>query len=831
MRTLIISIALILCFQYSFSAPVDANQAWTLAEAFYQKESLYKAPGQNGVSELTLSYTCLDESKDSSPLYYVFDKTNREGFILISGDDRTVSVLGYADNGRFDPENLPVNFKDWLEEIKKEIQFLKETNPANSIAPVSQPGHKKTYASSIAPLLGEISWNQGSPYYDLCPLDETINSYTGCVATAMAQIMRYHQWPAQGKGSYSYTSRTRGFELSVDFSQSIYDWENMTEHYVNTSTTTEKQAVAKLMYDCGVSVDMDYTNYGSGSYSEIVPSALYQYFDYDKNIQIYYRDYFSYAEWMDLIKEEVTQQRPVYISGYNSEAGHAFVCDGYDSNNLFHINWGWGGNSNGYFVVSALNPSSQGIGGSSGGYNISQSLIAGIQPPTPDSKVSYCIYLSYVDFTASADAIKRDENVKLTTSFLSNQGMNAFEGEIGVGLYRNNQLVALFGTTNLSIGSSNRRNISWNEFRIPANINNGTYELYPIYKGVDENEWSIIKSESTISNYLNMIVSDDMIQFFTPDEAKPLLSIPPDGFTSTELYSDSPVRFHINVENSGKDAYVQLGILFEDEAGDYYLVAYDGLSAPKNETASIDLIGYISIPPGAYTAYLCYVNRYEWILFEGESTKTITIQDIQTGLPQLSFAEPPSSDVSILKQNEQLSVSASIQNTGFATSGVFFALIYKANSLALSYVDYFYKEITLFKDETTPFKIDIPIRINKGNYYITFQYQDKGDYVKRFNEKIYFSVVDDNPLKLTELHTNASFRFYPNPTENEITVETQAIIRSIRIYSVAGEQIFLKQALGDQSSDRVDVRQLNSGIYFLQVETSQGMETKKFIKK
>jgi hypothetical protein len=786
MKNLIIAIAFFLCFQFSFSAPIDVNKAAKLAKEFSQKENPYRSSGKTGSAELSVAYSCPD--------YFVFDKANQGGFILISGDDRTIPVLGYSDHGNFDPENLPENFKDWLENIQKEIQYLKETASANHPVLPALPTQNTNYSAAVAPLLNEISWNQDSPYYDLCPMDGNSPAYTGCVATAMAQIMRYHQWPAQGRGSNSYTSRTRRFELSVDFSQSVYDWENMTEKYNNQSTQIEKEAVARLMYDCGVAVNMDYTNYASGAYSEDMARAFTEYFDYDKNIQIYYRDYFTYSAWLDLIKGELNQERPVYISGYNEAAGHAFVCDGYDADDLFHINWGWGGMSNGYFAISVLNPNTQGIGGSNGGYNIRQSIVAGIQPPTNQSTVSYTIYMEF-DFETTASSIARNQEIVLN-SLVSNRGINDFNGNCAIGLYQNGDLIEIFDSETTYLRALSIWNDVYRNFEIPASIPDGMYELYPLYKGNDEQDWSIIRGSSMVSDHLGIVISGETIDFFIPASAQSQLSIPEGGFTCSDLYTNSPATFHISIENTGKEAYTEMGILFTDENYSFYeLIAYNIFTAPKNETVTIDLSCNIPVSPGTYMAILFYATPDSLIQFKGESVKTVVVNRVPATTPELAFEEKPTVTPAEVTKGGQMTVSAVIENTGLPTTGDMYAIIYK--STGGTYLKTYHQPVSIPQDESISFQMDMPVDLNEGKYYLKFQYQETegGRYIKRFSEQVNFSVLAGTAIN--EINGKETFQV-------------------IRVFNINGVP--------------VPAENLAPGIYFMQIKTDQGITVKKFIK-
>lgn len=292
--------------------------------------------------------------------------------------------------------------------------------------------------TSIAPMLGGIRWNQGDPYNALCPVITSTGkrTMTGCVATAMAQVMMYYNYPASGQGATSYTSETHKFQLSSDFSKVAFDWANLTGTYSSTSTAIQKNAVATLMYNCGVAVNMNY-DLSSGAQTKAMAEAMRKYFKYDQNLELYSRNYYTRDEWSNLLKSELNAGRPLLYAGYSRDGGHQFVCDGYDANGFFHFNWGWGGSSDGYFQISALDPSEQGIGGSSGGYNGGQSIVVGLQKPTTGSSFVPQIHMNDT-ISYSADSLLRTQSVSFGVSKLYNYGVNIFAGQIGIGLYNEN---------------------------------------------------------------------------------------------------------------------------------------------------------------------------------------------------------------------------------------------------------------------------------------------------------------------------------------------------------------------------------------------------------
>ena len=321
-------------------------------------------------------------TEDNCP-YYAFNRGDGNGFVIIAGDDAVAeSVLGYTDNGQFDYDQLPPNMKEWLDDYARQIEWL-------ATHPVQGAVRRVSTHPAVAQLMSS-KWNQGAPYNDECP--EYFNqgrSVTGCVATAYAQILYYQrekmvtETQAAMPAYTGYTAHPTYGNLHVNGipAGSPIDWDAMTDTYGNNSSARSKQAVAQLMHYCGVGVKMDYTNSASGAQSYEVYNSLRNYFGFGNSVRyISYQTVSTDDEWDALAYQELAEGRPFYISGSNDEVGHAFVCDGYDGNRRYHINWGWGGQSDGHYYLSNLTPGQQGIGGSSDGYNAYREIIIGIEP-------------------------------------------------------------------------------------------------------------------------------------------------------------------------------------------------------------------------------------------------------------------------------------------------------------------------------------------------------------------------------------------------------------------------------------------------------------------
>lgn len=316
------------------------------------------------------------------------------GFIIVGGDEAADDVLGYAFNGSFDSRQLPPNFRWWLstyeQSISKSIRARRADNRMMARAP------RKASSLPTVPTLLTTQWNQDMPYNAMIPGNTSTTPWdyqyaTGCVATAVAQIMTYHKWPEHGWSSNKY--QKNGYTYEADFGNTTYNWELLQDHYDEPYTgTAAEQEVAKLMYHIGVAVNMDYgmmQDGGSGASTYTASQRLETHFGY-KSGQFIQRNLLSDADWENYVYSELSSRRPVLYSGTSEDGGgHAFVCDGFE-NGKFHINWGWGGYCDGMYNLTptasedALDPNGSGIGGAGEGetYKSLQSIVVGLEPNT-----------------------------------------------------------------------------------------------------------------------------------------------------------------------------------------------------------------------------------------------------------------------------------------------------------------------------------------------------------------------------------------------------------------------------------------------------------------
>jgi hypothetical protein len=331
----------------------------------------------------------LTESENGLPLYYIFNFNNDKGYILVSADDAAWPVIGYAFTGSFIPDNLPENLAFWMEHYKDQIRAISaESMPAEPETTsewarllVSSPSQLENLRATLdlEPLLGSNTWDQVFPWNAKCPeRTEGPNAggraYVGCVATSMTQIMYYWRFPETGQGSHCIVPTPQCGPQCADFGATTYEWNGMDNAGKNNNSFKESDPLAILSWHGGISVDMDYYHpAGSAAFCDDVPGAMKNYFKYANSTQFIQRFSYNATTWKNAITASLDAKCPIQYSGSGSGGGHAWVCDGYQGSDYFHMNWGWGGSSNGYFLLTNLNP---------GGYlfNQNQGACINIEP-------------------------------------------------------------------------------------------------------------------------------------------------------------------------------------------------------------------------------------------------------------------------------------------------------------------------------------------------------------------------------------------------------------------------------------------------------------------
>lgn len=416
----------------------------------------------NGIRKANPKRMALKAAATDEAMYYVYENADGEGWVLVAADDAIAPILAYSHTGHFRTDNLPVNVRGWL---GKYNAFINKVEADGVVASEEAQTQWKNLRKGlpddpagnvvVGPLV-KTTWDQDSPYWNLCPGSGSSKAYTGCVATAMAQVMNYWQWPEKGTGSRTYQPKnpntgqtsTRYGQQTANFGTTEYDWANMLNSYAGSYTDAQAKAVATLMFHCGVATDMMYgnsTDGGSGTYTvnygdwdwsdsegECAQNALYMFFGYKKeSLTGYMREGYSYegykyydswtdAAWTAMIKEELDKQHPIMYGGAGDDGGHSFICDGYDDKDYFHFNWGWSGENDGYYKLSNLVPGSGGAGGGSYSFSEDQDVIIGIVPDREEVIVD----VTGVSVTPKTATIKINGKVQLSATVLPAEASN-----------------------------------------------------------------------------------------------------------------------------------------------------------------------------------------------------------------------------------------------------------------------------------------------------------------------------------------------------------------------------------------------------------------------
>ncbi|MBR5984435.1 MAG: C10 family peptidase [Bacteroidales bacterium] len=369
--SLVIVILLAVQFVFAQNAPTTVSNKEAMTYGLNYMKSQYPTRANLAIS----SYELLKSEKTGKDCYHVFNFENG-GFVIVCADLRGTPILGYSDEGSFDFENGAPATREWIQHYMQQLDVIEAKNIAVSEKNIAawNPTTKRSNTRGVSAML-QTKWNQTYPFNMLCPehsQGDHGHTYTGCVATAMAQVMKYWNYPQHGIGEVSYFW---GAWDTINLAEATYDWNNMPNSYsafgTNAWSDEQKQAVATLMLHCGVSISMDYGYEGSGTQTFYVADALRYNFGYRNGVNYKYRDngatddsfehyYENDTIWSRMLIEDLDMHRPLIYSGHpSSGAGHAWVCDGYRTNNEgtteFHMNWGWGGSNDGYYTIDNLN--------------------------------------------------------------------------------------------------------------------------------------------------------------------------------------------------------------------------------------------------------------------------------------------------------------------------------------------------------------------------------------------------------------------------------------------------------------------------------------------
>lgn len=652
MKKLFALLTLLIVCGFAVAKPIDEATAKLVGQNFLATRTTAAAFKTGLQLELAVAENskAYNAQSSSAPIayYYIFNVANGDGFVIVSADDKAIPVLGYSDAVDFNPTNIAPQTAKWLEGYKTEIRSIIQSNATQSAHVATQWQEliqgkplDNTIDASVSPLV-QTKWDQ-SPYYNaLCPYDAGAaqRTVTGCVATAMAQVMKFWNYPTTGTGNHSYNHSSYG-TLSANFGATSYNWGSMPN-----TVSSSNSAVATLMYHCGVSVDMNYdvaANGGSGAYvitdqSPVTNCAEYafkSYFGYKTSLQGVERANYSQTQWMTLIKGELNAGRPVLYAGFGSGGGHAFVCDGYDNNDFLHFNWGWSGAYDGYFSVNGLNPGGVGTGGGTGGFNSGHQAIIGIEPPS-SAPVTLDLRL-YSAITVNPDPIQYGQSFTVTLD-VANYGTTSaqnFSGDYTVAVFNaNNEFVATVETmTGMSLDFNKHYTnpLVFSTNSISA-LTPGEYKIGAYYKTTNASQWTALGNGS-YQNFVTVNVQGN--------NTNPLKLYAAVTTTPTVIVRNQTFTVEFDIANFGASTFtgdVSVDIHKSDGTWIRELSIKNGLSLPSNthftNGLTYTITGGIADEAGTYQLFIWdKPNNGSWeFLGNGAYSNPITIQVVEPGL-------------------------------------------------------------------------------------------------------------------------------------------------------------------------------------------------------
>ena len=559
-RTTTILIAICVSALFANGKQISQNAALSAARKYSRTGQV--APAKN-----------LRSDKTNNAPYYAFNL--EQGYVIVSGDDEMTELVGYAENGFFDAENVPPQMQLWLDGYAEYVAAVQSGKAkARKILLSDSP-------SVVVEPLVTTKWNQDAPFNNFAPeyTDDNNNTQrcaTGCAATAMAQIMKFHNWPEQGVGHYSYEHQSFG-TISSNFSEHVYDWTDMIDRYNNGEySNVQADAVALLMKDCGVSLNMNYGPVSGASIYSYTP-AFKNYFRYSS--RTVNRSGCETAEFTKIITDELQEGRPIIYCGTGEDGGHAFVVDGYDTNYFLHVNWGWGGYSDGYFDMNYMDPTGLGIGGGSGAFKWNQGIVLarplkdGVEPYEFIQQLCFVLFNDVQGgiFCEQEMPANKGDDVTILLRNTANLSGESFFGSLNVGVFDDSGALVTMGNEEriennngelLEFQSGSLYSVDLPMTLNTAGIADGNYIVRAMSKA-NGNVWRKFAS----TDCLNMTVADGKVSLVSPT---PNISLTGIGSYNGNVYKGNPFSVNITIHN-GSSIPADGSILFkvtDSETGD-----------------------------------------------------------------------------------------------------------------------------------------------------------------------------------------------------------------------------------------------------------------------
>ena len=703
----IITMMCLLAITTVWAKQVSESQARSIAAKFMSSHAMpstnlkmaQKAPRLNAPAS----------SGDAA--YYVFN-ASQGGYVIVAGDDRAPAVLGYSERGTFDTQDVPEAMQELIDSYAEQIDAL--GHGAKAALHLN--------AAPIAPLMS-AQWSQNAPYNQLLPFVNGKHARVGCVATAMAQVMYYWKWPNQpSRPISSYTSQ----DLSIYMPQLPvvnFEWNNMCDTYETTDTLSpEARAAARLSLYCAQSVEMNFKTSSSSAYSSDIPFALSYYYGYQPCAKYVKRMNYTSMSWENMLYDELAAGRPVLYSGSKASGGHAFVCDGYDGNGMYHINWGWNGNSNGYFLLNVLNPDEQGTGGAAGsyGYVYNQAMITGVEPGTkPDVLEVTAKYIELQSINGTRAASRDNFSLTQMTHFL-NHNTDPIAFDYGWGLYQGEEMLSLLSSgTKDNLDSYYYTKIT-RTLSFGGGITSGTYRIVPLYSEIGANTWKPCIGSDI--NYIEVTINGNNCSaichgtYCAPDFQVNNISV------TGHMHPNRPVNISLNVTNKGN---TRNDLIYMFANNTFYAAAFVDLE--KGASSDVEFM-YISETPTTANLRFCLDEAGQNTI----ASQTVLISNMPAA--SLSGTATPLNVTNTsyrIITSDKFSLDVSVTNNGSSTYDEDITVkLYKhiyGNYGTL--VQTQSQSLSLNKRQTAQLHFDLDNLLDNWQYFVKVYYYSSGDEV------------------------------------------------------------------------------------------------------
>lgn len=841
---------LLFCLNLSVGAsPVSQEQAFRIVRDFCRRQTLPLMRSLGLQPQSSPVYVCYRKTETTvrsagskQVCYYVFNLTDENGFVIVAGDDRARQVLAYSDTGSFEPDRLPLSCAGWLQNYEAEMSELLAQPEAR---PVSVAGTTRYSSAVVAPMLA-TRWGQDAPYNLNCPVDgKTGNDarcVVGCTATAVAQIMYYHKYPERPSGSVDYYDTAQELQRFMDFdARPAFDWNNMLPVYDGVSSTEEQQyAVAALMECAGYAARMAYSSVTSIAYHKTAAEAMFTYFGYDRNMRRYERTYLTEQEWTDILTEELQAGRPVFYDGRNTEAGHSFVCDGYDGNGMFHFNWGWRGLADGYYVLSALAPEMQGIGGSSDVYTFAQVMECGIQPASSDSRPQSDPLVLTALYT-----MDRDYNYNMNGSLVANRtdlygfylycrniGHTAFSGDLCISIEMEDGMRIVGTPEHVEVPADNsNKGCRW--WLHLDGLSEGAYKasFYSRMDGTDD--WVKLSAGQRGCSDYTITLNTETVSLvpLTPEVSFRI----EDGFSFAPLYAGYAKTVYLPIYNDGEvriDGPVGVCLKKADDDTILGIFSHRVFCEPGERVEvplSLNLSGYKA---GDYLLVPVCCASAGWNAVLSESNLLPvgdTISVTVASMPQI-IVEGGAEGYVLDKKTGALSVTLFQPSSLRPWSGRVVARVYKKSNISGGQSEdtglrLYSEEVEMLRPSTKSCMLYAEdVNLSVGDDYEIIFYLDNG----------YDIPLSIGSLSVIDTGMGVREQMLPGLTltwdagRSELRIVSDSPIADVSLFGLSGYKAVGKRC-GGNTVETLAVGGLRSGLYLLKTATGKGTDVRKIM--